>query len=348
MPVTNNPVLVTGATGYIAAEIVKQLLDAGYQVRGTTRNVESAKEQGHLTGLPGASERLELVAADLNHDEAFTPHMVDCEYVLHVASPYVLEVEDPQRDLVDPAVSGTLSVLKSANVTPTVKRVVLTSSFAAITEGPSDEVRHEGHWNEASSLAKNAYAFSKTQAEKAAWDFIESEDRHFDLVVMNPSGVIGPSIVSRLNQTQEFAVGMTNGTSPAIISIAFPIVDVRDVAKAHILAMENPTASGRYLLASGSPPFRRYVEIMREEGLDKKYKLPKLGLDNKVGNVLVRGLMLTQSPGVRGFINSNLGAQHKVSTAKVEDELGMTWIDPDVSIRDTVRDLDEWGHLGKK
>jgi len=106
--------LVTGATGFIAAELVKQLLEAGYKVRGTTRNVRKAKEEAHLTNLPGVNERLEPFEADLLDNGAYDDAIVECEYVMHTASPYVLDVEDPQRDLVDPVVKGTLSVLESA------------------------------------------------------------------------------------------------------------------------------------------------------------------------------------------------------------------------------------------
>lgn len=348
MPVTETPILVTGATGFVAAEIVKQLLSGGYRVRGTTRDVERALRQGELTSLEGAPERLELVAADLNQPGAFTEHMAGCEYVMHTASPFTLEVEDPQRDLVDPAVNGTLSVLESAAASPDVKRVVLTSSFAAISNGPRSEPYDESDWNTTDSLDRGPYAFSKTMAEKAAWDFMASEDRHFDLVAINPTGVIGPSVVDRVNQTHEFMVSMTNGQSPAIIDIGFAVVDVRDVAQAHIKAMETPSANGRYLLSAGAPKFRRYIEIMNEEGLGDRYKLPKLGLDNPIGSILVRGLMLTQPKGVREFVNSHVGVEFALDTTKAETELGMVWSSPDQAIREQARFLDEKGHLGKK
>lgn len=348
MPISQSPVLVTGATGFVAAELVKQLLAAGYRVRGTTRNVEKAVEQGELTSLPGASERLELVAADLNEPGAFTPHMTDVEYVLHTASPYILQVDDPQRDLVDPAVNGTMSVLHSAAETPSVKRIVLTSSFAAVSNGGRDEPYSEADWNEESSLTNGPYAYSKTMAERSAWDFMEEENRHFDLVVINPVGVIGPSVVNRVNQTHEFMIGMTNGQAPAIIDMSFPIVDVRDVAKAHILAMETPEAHGRYLTSAGAPPFRRYIDVMNDAGLDEHYELPKLGLDNPVGSLVVKGLMLTQPKGVREAVSPNLGAKFDLNTSKIENELGMDWMDIDTSIHDQAMDLHEKGYLGKQ
>lgn len=348
MPITQSPILVTGATGFIAAEIIKQLLEGGYRVRGTTRDVEAATRKGELTALEGASDRLELFAADLEHPGTFIEPMVGCEYVMHVASPYILTVDDPQRDLVDPAVNGTLSILESAQANPGVKRVIITSSFAAISNGPRDEPYDESDWNTSSTLEEGSYAFSKTMAERAAWDFMDSQDRHFDLVVINPTGVIGPSVVDRVNQTHEFMIGVTNGQSPAIIDISFPVVDVRDVARAHVKAMETPSASGRYLVSAGAPKFRRYVEILEEEGFGEKYKLPKLGLDNPFGSVLVRLLMLTQPKGVRDFVLSNLKGTLTLDTRKAESELGMTWSSVDQALRDQAHFLDEKGYLGKK
>ena len=348
MPVTDSPVLVTGATGFVASEIVKQLLADGYRVRGTTRDVETARRHGELTSLEGASERLELFAADLNAPGAFTEPMRGCDYVLHTASPYELEVEDPKRDLVDPAVNGTLSILESATETASVERVVITSSFAAISNGPRDEPYDEDDWNTTDSLQKSPYSYSKTLAEKAAWDYMASQDRHFDLVVINPTGVIGPSVVDRVNTTHEPMIGMTNGQAPAIIDIAFPVVDVRDVARAHIAAMETPTASGRYLVSAGEPTFRRYVEILEEEGFGEKYKLPRLGLDNAIGNILMRGFARTQPQGVRDFLLSHLGGTFTLDTSKVENDLGITWSSIDDALREQAHFLDAGGHFGKK
>ncbi|MCZ6631358.1 MAG: SDR family oxidoreductase [Actinobacteria bacterium] len=266
MPTTETPVLVTGATGFVAAEIVKQLLEAGYRVRGTTRDVARSEADGHLAALSGAGERLELLEADLVDPGAFDTAVLGCVYVIHTASPFVLDVEDPQRDLVDPAVNGTTSVLESVSKTGDVRRVVLTSSFAAMSGEPKDSPWSEDDWNDVSSLDSGAYAYSKTMAERAAWDFMGDNDRSFDLVVINPTGVIGPSIVPRLNQSHSVFVSATNGEIPGIIDLSFPIVDVRDVAKAHILAMENPGAAGRYLCSAETRSMRQNFELLKEAG----------------------------------------------------------------------------------
>jgi dihydroflavonol-4-reductase len=347
MLVTNTPVLVTGATGYVAAEIVRQLLDAGYRVRGTTRNVAKAEVEGHLTSLAGAAERLELVEADLLQPGAFDEAAMGCEYLMHVASPYVIDVEDPQRDLVDPAVEGTRSVLASATAVGTVKRVVLTSSFAAISGAPKDGRWTEEDWNDTSSLDRSPYAYSKTLSERAAWEFVDATGIGFDLVVINPTGVIGPSLVARLNQSAALLVSLTTGEMPGIIDLSFPLVDVRDVAIAHIRAMENPEASSRYLCSAESRSVRQIIELARSAGIGDKYKLPTVSLDGRLGTSLVRFASNFQPPGTRAFLKRSLGATWNLDTSKIRRDLGIVFRDLDQTIVEALHDLDRWGHLGK-
>ena len=148
MPSENERVLVTGASGYIASYIVRDLLAEGYTVRGTVRDPNKVAELAHLRAMPGAPERLELVAADLLTPGAFDPHMSGCATVMHTASPYKLDVKDPQKDLVEPALLGTQNVLEAVARSSTVKRVVLTSSMAAITDEPDENhVLTEADWN---------------------------------------------------------------------------------------------------------------------------------------------------------------------------------------------------------
>lgn len=348
MPVTEAPVLVTGATGFVAAELVKQLLEAGYRVRGTTRDVAKSKADGYLMSLPGAEQRLELFEADLLDPGAFDRAVPGCEYVMHTASPFVLDVEDPQRDLVDPAMNGTTSVLESVSRAGGVRRVVLTSSFAAMSGAPKDGVWSEEDWNDVSSLEHGPYAYSKTMAERAAWDFMNHGDHSFDLVVINPTGVIGPSIVPRLNQSHSVFVSATNGEIPGIIDLHFPIVDVRDVARAHILAMENPEAAGRYLCSVETRSMRQNFELLKEAGFGERYKLPSLPLDNALGNVLVRLVSRFQPKGTRDFISRSLGRRYELDTSKIRTELGLEFRDADQTVVDTMTSLENWGHLGRK
>jgi dihydroflavonol-4-reductase len=348
MPITSAPVLVTGATGFVGAEITRQLLERGYRVRGTTRDVDKAVRQGHLSLLPGAGERLELVQADLLDPGSYHEAARGCEFVVHVASPYVLNVGDPQRDLIDPAVNGTVSVLEAAAGARSVVRVVLTSSFAAIQGPPGGRVFTEDDWNTEASVDFQSYNYSKVLAERAAWDFVESHSPPFDLVVINPTGVIGPSLIPSINETHNFFVGLTNRTQPVVIELDFPFVDVRDVALAHIRAMERPAASGRYITSAGTTGPQRMVEVAEEMGLGETYAFPRLRLKGPMGARVARLAVPFQPKGTRDFLRSALGKTFVLDTSKAQRDLGIEFRNLDDTIRDTWLDLDRWGHLGGK
>ena len=265
-PVT---VCVTGATGFVASWLVADLLRKGEHVRGTVRDRTRA---GHLTSLPGAAERLTLVEADLQTPGAFDDAVAGCTTVFHTASPYVVDVEDPQRDLVDPAVQGTLNVLGACRRAPGVARLVLTSSMAAVTDEPdSDHVLTEADWNTKSTLDRNPYYLSKTLAERAAWDFMARERPRFDLVVVNPFVIMGPSLSRAVNTSNQILVDLVKGVYPAIISLTWGLVDVRDVATAHVRAAEVPAASGRYLCAQQPVTMRQIVGWLREAGFGARH-----------------------------------------------------------------------------
>ncbi len=348
MSVSTDPVLVTGATGFIASEIVRQLLERGYRVRGTTRDPQAAAASGELTSLPGAADRLDLVAADLNDAGSYADAVTGCEYVIHVASPYTLNVSDPQRDLVDPAVNGTVAVLDAAARVATVSRVVLTSSFVAIGSRARPQPYTEADWNDGASIDHSPYAYSKTMAERAAWEYVGREQPGFDLVSINPTVVIGPTLVRRVNESYGFFIGMTDGSQPAIVAIDHPAVDVRDVALAHILSMENPAASGRYLLSAGNFTLRHIADSAIALGLDEKYRFPRMRLDTGIGVALSRVAIPFQRKGTRAFLRDTLGKQWLVDASKSERELGLVYRDMDETIADTWRDLDRWGLLGKR
>ncbi len=347
MTITHSPVLVTGVTGYLGAEIAKQLLVAGYRVRGTTRDVARAHTAGYVSSIPGAEDRLELIEADLLDANAFDDAIVGCEYVMHVASPYVLDVDDAQRDLVDPAVTGTLSMLRAASASNTVKRVVLTSSAAAVSGAPRARPFTEEDWNVESTIDNAPYSYSKTVAERSAWDYVESERPDFDLVVVNPSAVIGPSIVPRLNQSAVLFTSLTNGDTPGIINLDFSYVDVRDVAFAHLAAMETDTASGRYICAAETVSMRHVVELMRDMGIGERFKLPSISLDNAVGNVLAKLVANMQPKGTRAFLKTYVGQTFSFDSSRLQHELGLEFRDIDDTLRAAIEDAEKWGHLGR-
>jgi dihydroflavonol-4-reductase len=346
MTVTSGPVLVTGASGFVASRIVERLLARGYRVRGTVRAVANERAVAPLRALAGAAERLELVEADLNAADAFDRPADGCAYVMHAASPYALDVRDPQRDLVDPAVNGTRSVLAACQRAGSVKRVVLTSSMAAITDEPDNHrVLNESDWNQQSSLDRNPYYYSKTLAERAAWTFVEQQKPGFDLVVINPFLIVGPSLVPSLNVSNRIFVDLVKGVYPGIINLTWGFVDVRDVAEAHVRAMETPSAGGRYICAGDTASMRTVVSLLKRRGWGDGRRLPTLPLDNGAGNVIVRLGSYLQPKGVGSYLRTHVGRVPRYDTSKIQRELGMRFRPVEESVLDTMDDLQRWGHL---
>ena len=196
----SKPVLVTGATGYVAGWVVKRLLEEGLTVHGTVRDAGNTENLQYLYDLAEGTEgSLKLYSADLMKEGSFANAMAGCSTVFHIASPFQLNVEDPQRDLIKPAVEGTRNVLDEVNRTPSVNRVVLTSSVAAIygdnidLEATPNGVFTEEIWNTSSSPTHQPYSYSKTMAEKKAWEIHDAQD-HWHLVVMNPPAIYGPGV----------------------------------------------------------------------------------------------------------------------------------------------------------
>lgn len=340
-------IAVTGATGFIASHTIALLLEAGHRVRGTVRSLARPDAHAFLTGLPGAAERLTLVEADLLDPSSFDAAVAGCDTMLHMASPYVMTVADAQRDLVDPAVQGTLHVLRACARAASVRRVVVTSSMAAVTDEPDKSVLlTEANWNTTSSLTRNPYYFSKAEAERAAWSFVEGEKPAFDLVAINPFVVIGPSLTPQLNTSNAIIVDLLAGKYPGIIDLTWGMVDVRDVALAHLRAVETPAASGRYLCAGDTVTMREVVGLLR--GLDVPgQRLPSLSLDNPVGSLLVRLMSYTQPGGVGSYLRSHVGRAPRYDTARIRRDLGISFRDIRQSIVDTVADMTRWGHVGR-
>jgi dihydroflavonol-4-reductase len=268
--------------------------------------------------------------------------------VIHTASPYQIDVADPQRDLVDPAVNGTLSVLRSCSTASMVRRVVLTSSGAAVTDRADGHVNTEADWNTRSSLTRNAYYFSKAMAEQAAWSFVDGNGIGFDLVAVNPFYVVGPSWGPEMNTSHRFFTGFTNGGVPAILALEWPLVDVRDVATAHILAMERPAASGRYIVAAGTRTMRQVIDLLRANGWGDRYRLPSLALDGEMGTAFSKLVAVFQSSGARDYLMNHLGGSMRFDNTKVRTDLGLEFRDIDQTILETMEDLERWGHLGRR
>ncbi|KAK8960775.1 Cinnamoyl-CoA reductase 1 [Platanthera guangdongensis] len=261
-------VCVTGASGFIASWLVNLLLRRGYTVKATLRDPADPRRTGHLRSLEGATERLHLFRANLVEEGSFDAAIDGCDCVFHTASPVLLgEVNDPQAELLDPAVKGTLNVLNSCSKTSTVKRVIVTSSTAAVlfNEKPlSSDVMVDETWFSDSDFCeqnKAWYMVSKTLAEEAAWKF--AKDHSLDLVTINPALVIGPLLQPTLNESNAMILKLINGSS-TFPNLVFGWVGVKDVCEAHILAYENPSASGRYILSERVMHFSDIVKLIKE------------------------------------------------------------------------------------
>ncbi|MGO1117500.1 SDR family oxidoreductase [Rhodovibrionaceae bacterium A322] len=336
-------VLLSGASGFIGSHTVERLLSRGHEVVGTVRNPSDSSKVSHLQALAGAEDRLSLVPADLTDEDPFSDYM-DVDVVMHVASPYVLNVKDPQRDLVDPAVKGTLSMLRAAAGSSRIKRVIVTSSMAAVTDEPDGRVLTEKDWNSKSSLSRNPYFYSKVRSEQAAWKFMEEEKPAFDLVVINPHMVTGPSMTADINTSNQNLIDIVSGQYPAVIDMTLCIVDVRDVADAHVAAMETPEAEGRYLCSSGTMTIEALVALLRKEGYGH-CKLPKFDWTGPWGTRLMKLLSYTQPSGIGTVLRTHIGRDIAFDNNKIIRDLGMNFRSPAESVIDTLADLSKWGHI---
>lgn len=277
-------VLVTGGSGFIAGHCTAQLLAAGHTVRATLRNPRrqsNVRATLHAAGAI-ADGRLSFVSADLADAAGWADAARDCQYVLHVASPFPAGIPKHENELIIPAREGTLRVLRAARDAG-VKRVVLTSSFAAIGYGHAPQAApfDETCWTNLQSTRQTAYVKSKTLAERAAWEFMAREGGALELAVVNPVGVFGPALNADLSASLQIIQRMLNGGIPACPRLYFGVVDVRDVADLHLRAMSDPAARGERFLAVAGPSMSvmQVAEVLRQS-LGKaarrapKYQIP--------------------------------------------------------------------------
>jgi nucleoside-diphosphate-sugar epimerase len=261
-----SPVLVTGGNGYLGTQLIAALLRDGRQVRAT---VQSPEREGDVRTAVrrGAADDggLEIAAADLTADEGWPAAAAGCQEVHHVASP-MIQSDDPDEVIV-PARDGTLRVLRAARDAG-ARRVVLTSSFAAVGYSPKPGAEYnESDWTDPDTPGLAAYPRSKAIAERTAWDFIAREGGDTELVVVNPTFILGPTLTTHARSSLQLTKAMLDGTMPVVRRQRFGVADVRDVADLHLRAMAAPDAAGKRYLALADGPtisFLQMAQILRE------------------------------------------------------------------------------------
>ena len=271
------PVLVTGGSGFLAAHIILRLLRDGRRVRATIRSVDRVPEVRATLEAAGAHvSELDFVATDLTADDGWPQAVADCEYVLHVASPFPPQQPKNEADLIVPAREGTLRVLR-ATADAGVRRVVVTSSFAAIgySPKPSGVPYDESDWTDPSQL-NSPYIKSKTLAERAAWEFAAQHPNVPELTVINPVGIFGPVLGHNNSSSIGVIKMLLDGQPPLLPRASFAFVDVRDVADLHLAVMTSPKAAGeRFLVSSGHPlTLPQIATILRSRLGDRGARIP--------------------------------------------------------------------------
>lgn len=317
-------VLVTGGSGFVGAHCVLALLEAGYSVRTTIRSPQRAadvRSQLAAGGIPDAGDRLEFAVADLLDDAGWAEAVEGCRFVLHVASPFPMtEPKDPD-ELIRPAREGALRVLRAARDAG-VERVVLTSSYAAIGYGhaPTRQPFTEVDWTELDSGRPiSAYVRSKTLAEHAAWDFMAKEGGDMQLATINPVGILGPVLGPDYSSSVALVKAVREGRLPRLPDVYFGVVDVRDVAGLHLLAMTKPEAAGERFLATAGDAL----------GAPELALIIRGHLGSPAGDKVRTGLMPTWmlkaaapfSRSVRGSL-PDIGVYRNGSSAKARTVLG--------------------------
>ena len=291
-------VLVTGASGFIAEHCIIELLKNGYSVKGSLRSMNREQEVRDAVKTETDDAKLEFCKLDLLEDDGWEDAMWDCDYLMHVASPFVIEDPKDENELIKPAKEGTLRALNAAKKAG-IKRVVLTSSVAAVNSHMMSGTSDHTTWTDINSKYVTPYQKSKTIAEKAAWDFYNNQDsdNRMELAVINPGGVMGPQLGNDLGGASTQIVSqLISGKFPMIPALSFPFIDVRDVAILHLKAMTTPEADGKRFIAAHSEPTWMFevAEVLSAAGYEKiklkkapSFMLKLIGLfDNKTKSLV--------------------------------------------------------------
>lgn len=320
---TRQKILVTGGSGFLAAHCIVRLLADGREVRTTVREpLRSTKvvEMLRIGGVRAADieANVSFVAADLTSDDGWAAAVSGCDGVLHVASPYPATAPAHEDDLIIPARDGALRVLRAARAAE-VRRVVMTSSFAAIGYGhePTTRPYDESSWTDVRARAVTAYARSKTLAERAAWDFVEEEGAGLELSVVNPTGILGPVLGTDVGTSIGPIAQMLSGRLPAVPRMSVGVVDVRDVADLHVRALSAPAASGeRFIATAGTTTLAEMAGALREALGAAASHVPTRTIPDWVVRIAA-----VFDDNARQSLPM-LGAPHQATSAKAQERLG--------------------------
>ena len=346
---TPTQVLVTGGSGYIASWIIKYLLDEGHTVRATVRNLNDKHKYAHLEQLAASAPgTLEMWEADLLQPGSFDEDIHGCEVVFHVASPFIpFGTKDPMNQLIRPAVDGTRNVLEAVSRAGTVKRVVLTSSIVAmygdakdLASYPNQQVQPDS-WNQTSNEKHQPYPYSKRLAEEEAWKVAKDQD--WDLVVMNPGFVLGPSLTPRKDSSSiQIMLQLIDGTMKrGAPEIYLGTADVRDVARAHIKAAFTLAAKDRYIITHETANFFELGKLLQKHF--PQLPLPTGNLPRWVALMLGPLMGMTYK-----YLNRNIGYPLAFNNEASKQDLGLEYTPLETTVVDMVQQLAKDGIIELK
>jgi len=308
MEINQEKVLVTGASGYIALHCILELLKEGYKVKGSLRDLNREDEVRKSIGTGFENEKLEFCKLNLLDNEGWEDAVSDCDYLLHMASPCLIEEPKNEKQLIEPALEGTLRALNAAQKSK-IKKIVLTSSIGAMAYGHTKSTCNHTDWTNISKDV-GAYIKSKTIAEKAAWDFVNNEfNDSFTMTTIHPGMVFGPLLSNDIEGMSASLIRkMITGKFPALPDIYFTVVDVRDIAKLHVQSLKNKESDHKRIIATSQKgiSFLEISKILRDLGFKKS---PERLIPNKVINSLAifnKDMKITASMVRRGCYGADM------------------------------------------